>query len=69
MYLTNVTQRGEVVATTVSDILSDAVDFANKIACKDDNVFIYEVVQTASDLELLGEVLKFKSEGPSVDGR
>jgi|TARA_R110000796_G_scaffold130545_1_gene246211 hypothetical protein len=69
MYLTNVTQGGEVVATTVSDILSDAVDFANKVSSKDDKIIIYEVVQSASNLEVLGEVLKFKSEGSSFGGR
>tara|TARA_R100000951_G_scaffold43547_2_gene36781 strand:+ start:3628 stop:3837 length:210 start_codon:yes stop_codon:yes gene_type:complete len=69
MYLTNVTQEGEVVATTVSDILSDAVDFANKVSSKDDKIIIYEVVQSASNLEVLGEVLKFKSEGSSFGGR
>ena len=69
MHLTNVTQEGEVVATTVSDILSDAVDFANKVSSKDDKIIIYEVVQSASNLEVLGEVLKFKSEGSSFGGR
>lgn len=69
MYLTKVTQGGEVVATTVSDILSDAVDFANKVSSKDDKIIIYEVVQSASNLEVLGEVLKFKSEGSSFGGR
>ena len=42
---------------------------ANKVSSKDDKIIIYEVVQSASNLEVLGEVLKFKSEGSSFGGR
>jgi len=66
MYLTKVKQEEEIVATTISDILSDAVGFANRVASKGDSVTIYEVMQSLSELEVIGEVMSFQAEGPHL---
>jgi len=69
MYLVAVKQDDEVVAQTVSDILSEAVNFANKISSKGDRVTIHEVIQSLSELEIIQEVMAFTADGPHLDYR
>jgi len=63
MYYTKVSSNEETVASNVTDMLANAVDFANKISRKGDTVNIYEAVQDLCELQLINPVLSWTDEG------
>lgn len=63
MYYTKVSSNEELVASNTTDMLADAVDFANKISDKGDTINIYEAVQDLCELQLINRVLSWTDEG------
>lgn len=63
MYYTKVTQDDDVVASTISDILSDAVSFGNQVSYKGNRVTVYEAVQDLCDIQLTHKVLSWVDDG------
>lgn len=63
MYYTKVSSNEELVASNTTDMLADAVDFANKISGKGDTINIYEAVQDLCELQLINRVLSWTDEG------
>ena len=63
MYYVKVTEGDNIVASTLSDILSEAVSFGNKVSYKGNTVTVYEAVQNLCELELTHKVLSWKDDG------
>ena len=59
MYYTKISSDEETVASNTTDMLADAVDFANKISSKGDTINIYEAVQDLCELQLINRVLSW----------
>ena len=52
MYYVKITQGEEVVASTISDMLSEAVSFGNQLSLKGNTITVYDAVQSVCELEL-----------------
>jgi|TARA_R110000782_G_scaffold213079_1_gene301075 hypothetical protein len=63
MYYTKISSDEETVASNTTDMLADAVDFANKISSKGDTINIYEAVQDLCELQLINRVLSWTDDG------
>lgn len=63
MYYVKVTEGDNIVASTLSDILSEAVSFGNKVSYKGNTVTVYEAVQSLCELELTHKVLSWTDDG------
>ena len=63
MYYVKVTNGDEVVASTIADVLADAVSFGNRISMKGNKVSVYEAVQSLCELELTHKVLSWTDDG------
>jgi|TARA_R110000737_G_scaffold298776_1_gene305609 hypothetical protein len=57
MYCTKVTCNGEEIASTYTDLLSQAVDFGNKVSFTGDTITVYEATKNLCDVELTHQVL------------
>jgi len=63
MYYVKVTEGDNIVASTLSDILSEAVSFGNRVSYKGNTVTVYEAVQSLCELELTHKVLSWTDHG------
>ena len=63
MYYVKVTEGDNIVASTLSDILSEAVSFGNRVSYKSNTVTVYEAVQSLCELELTHKVLSWTDDG------
>jgi|TARA_R100000541_G_scaffold56163_1_gene65415 diphthamide biosynthesis methyltransferase len=63
MYYVKVTEGDNIVASTLSDILSEAVSFGNRVSYKGNTVTVYEAVQSLCELELTHKVLSWTDDG------
>ena len=63
MYYVKVTEGDNIVASTLSDILSEAVSFGNRVSYKGNTVTVYEAVQNLCELELTHKVLSWTDDG------
>ena len=63
MYYTKISSDEQTVASNTTDMLADAVDFANKISSKGDTINIYEAVQDLCELQLINRVLSWTDDG------
>jgi len=63
MYYVKVTEGDNIVASTLSDILSEAVSFGNKVSYKGNTITVYEAVQSLCELELTHKVLSWTDDG------
>lgn len=63
MYYVKVTEGDSIVASTLSDILSEAVSFGNKVSYKGNTITVYEAVQSLCELELTHKVLSWTDDG------
>ena len=63
MYYVKVTEGDNMVASTLSDILSEAVSFGNRVSYKGNTVTVYEAVQSLCELELTHKVLSWTDDG------
>lgn len=63
MYYVKITQGEEVVASTISDMLSEAVSFGNQLSLKGNTVTVYEAIQSLCELELTHKVLSWTDDG------
>ena len=57
MYCAKVTSNGEEIASTYTDLLSEAVDFGNKVSTTGDIITVYEAVKNLCGVELTHQVL------------
>ena len=63
MYYVKVTEGDNIVASTLSDILSEAVSFGNRVSYKGNTITVYEAVQSLCELELTHKVLSWTDDG------
>tara|TARA_R100001460_G_scaffold44205_6_gene80875 strand:+ start:2256 stop:2456 length:201 start_codon:yes stop_codon:yes gene_type:complete len=66
MYYIEIIHKDETIATDYQDLLSDSVDFANKVSYQDCHVKIYECIKSLCDVEKIIEVMSWKDDGFKV---